>query len=269
MENNSINIFTKKYLEDLLKTRSNYTLFNPLERNLEDYKSNYRFYEKEYRNEYFFKNTLFNKIVLGKHSLNTTFALNEVVVNKSKADMIIVNKNVPIIYEIKTELDNFYKLEHQIQDYFKISTLVYVVTGENTYYPLYKLLKGTNVGIYVLNKRNSLSLKKEAISEKSFLEHESLFKLLRKNEYEKILMYKFGYLPKVRDFEYYSSCYEMFKEIDIKEAYRRVYSELKQRDTKFEKEYIQCIPYEFRWLVYSSKFNKASYEELIDIFQNK
>ncbi|WP_332651836.1 sce7726 family protein [Lysinibacillus sp. 54212] len=266
--NKSINIFSKRYLESILKKKKDSGGGSYLGGIIEEYKYYYKFFEKEYRNEYFYKNTLFNKIVLGKHSINTTYALNEVVINKSKADMIIVNRNSPIVYEIKTELDNFDKLEHQIKDYYKISKLVYVVTAENTFYPLYRILKGSNVGIYVLTRRNTLSLKKKAV-ENTYLEHKALFKLLRKNEYEKIIMGCFGKIPKVRDFEYYTACFELFEQIEINEAYTKVYKELEKRDTVYEKKYLSMIPYELRWLVYTSKFNEASYEELIDIFYNE
>lgn len=48
--------------------------------------------KKKYRNEYFYKNTLLNKLLLGRHSLNTTTALSEVPINKSKADFILIEK---------------------------------------------------------------------------------------------------------------------------------------------------------------------------------
>ena len=34
---------------------------------------------KDYRNEYFYKNTLLNKILLGRHSMKTSAALRELV----------------------------------------------------------------------------------------------------------------------------------------------------------------------------------------------
>ena len=61
--------------------------------------------KNNYRNEYFYKNTLLNKLLLGVHSINTTTALTEVPIAKSKADFVLINGKA-VVYEIKTELDN-------------------------------------------------------------------------------------------------------------------------------------------------------------------
>lgn len=66
----------------------------------------------QYRNEYFYKNTLLNKLLLGIHSPRTTTALTEIPVAKSIADFILINGKA-VVYEIKTELDNFDRLEGQ------------------------------------------------------------------------------------------------------------------------------------------------------------
>ncbi len=57
---------------------------------------------QSYRNEYFYKNTLLNKLLLGVHSINTT-ALTEVPVKY--ANQILFNKWKSCKHEIKTELD--------------------------------------------------------------------------------------------------------------------------------------------------------------------
>ena len=78
----------------------------------------YKFMSKSYRNEYFYQNTLLNKLLLGKHSINTTTALTQVPICKSKADFILINGKA-VVYEIKTELDTFDRLNNQLRDYFK------------------------------------------------------------------------------------------------------------------------------------------------------
>ena len=50
----------------------------------------YQYLRKEYQNEYYYKNTLLNKLLLGVHSPRTTTALTEVPVAKSKADFIVI-----------------------------------------------------------------------------------------------------------------------------------------------------------------------------------
>lgn len=89
----------------------------------------YNHLKKEYQNEYYYKNTLLNKLLLGVHSPKTTTALTEVPVGNSKADFILINGKA-VVYEIKTALDNFERLDGQIQDYFKAFSRVVVVTSE-------------------------------------------------------------------------------------------------------------------------------------------
>lgn len=262
-----IKIYSKKYLEGILEKYEKYRDVRSVINDVNEIIGNYKLLDNNYRNEYFYKNNLFNKIVLGRHNLNTSYALNEVVINKSKADMIIVNNERPIVFEIKTELDNFDKLEHQINDYYKISSKVFVVTAESSFYPLYRILKNSDVGIYVLSKRNTLSLKKEAHENLGRLDHITLFKLLRKYEYENIIMGYFGFTPVVSAFEYYTECLSLFHQIEIVNAQKLVFMEIKKRGTNFEKKYIYSIPYEIRWLVYSSKFNEIAYENLVSIFK--
>lgn len=87
----------------------------------------YNILKTEYRNEYYYKNTLLNKLLLGVHSVNTTTALTEIPIAKSKADFVLINGKA-VVYEIKTELDNLERLESQINDYFKAFDHVAVVT---------------------------------------------------------------------------------------------------------------------------------------------
>lgn len=62
--------------------------------------------DKEYRNEYFYKNTIFNQLLVQKHDLYNTAALTELPIADSKADFVMINGK-GVVYEIKTDLDNF------------------------------------------------------------------------------------------------------------------------------------------------------------------
>ena len=66
----------------------------------------YNYIDSSYRNEYFYKNTLLNKLLIHVHRVKTTVALTEVPIARSKADFIMINGKA-VVYEIKTELDTF------------------------------------------------------------------------------------------------------------------------------------------------------------------
>lgn len=228
----------------------------------------YKFMSKSYRNEYFYQNTLLNKLLLGKHSINTTTALTQVPICKSKADFILVNGKA-VVYEIKTELDTFDRLDTQLRDYFKAFSYVCVVTSENQYDRAVDILKDTPVGVYVLTKQNRISMKfrKEPIEDISQLNHTAIFKVLHKREHENILLQYFGKLPDVPQVFYYGECLKQFSQIPIMHAYRMALKQLKKRNRVEVSEFAK-IPYELKSLIYFSTPSTSDWQ-VINGFLNQ
>lgn len=206
-ENNLIlnRLFTQNVFFDMIDTNDNTTYGAVIQRFVNDYENKdngalisevYRFMSKSYRNEYFYQNTLLNKLLLGKHSINTTTALTQIPISKSKADFILINGKA-VVYEIKTELDTFERLDTQLRDYFKAFNHVCVVTSDSQYDRAASLLQNTPVGIYALTPQNTISskLRKEPQEDNSRLDYTAIFKVLHKKEYENILLQYFGELP--------------------------------------------------------------------------
>ncbi|MBS4219044.1 sce7726 family protein [Bacillus sp. FJAT-49711] len=223
--------------------------------------SMYNFIKKNYRNEYFYKNTLFNKLLIGRHSLNTTTALTELPINSSIADFIMINGKA-IVYEIKTELDSFERLEQQLNDYYKAFTTVYLVTSESNEQKAKKILSNSNVGLIILNKRNCLSEKKKASSDYSLLEKKVMFNILRKYEFENIITDNFGSLPQATPVNYYRECFALFEKIEIEILYKLFIRELKKRNKVDVVNYMRYVPYELRYIFYFSKTLQKRYKEL-------
>ena len=218
--------------------------------------------KKNYRNEYFYKNTLLNKLLLGVHSVNTTTALTEMAIAKSKADFVLINGKA-VVYEIKTELDNLDRLSSQIDDYYKAFDHVAVVTYEKNLQQLQKVLESIDkpVGIYVLRKNGKLGTVRKPQRYTGDLDKEVIFKLLRKSEYEDIIVQRYGYLPEVTQFKYYSVCKKMFLQIPIEESYLLALRILKKR-MQLEKEEFVKIPYELKFLAYFMELTYDDYQKL-------
>lgn len=262
-ENNVIlnRLFTQDVFFDMIDTNDNSTYGTVIQRfvNAPEDKDNgtlisevYRFMSKSYRNEYFYQNTLLNKLLLGKHSINTTTALTQIPISKSKADFILINGKA-VVYEIKTELDTFERLDTQIRNYFKAFNHVCVVTSYSQYDRVASILENTPVGIYVLTPQNTISskLRKEPQEDNSHLDYTAIFKVLNKREYENILQQYFGNLPVATQAFYYGECLKQFSRISILNAYGMALQQLKKRNrikiSEFKK-----IPYELKALVYFS-----------------
>ncbi|MNW39553.1 hypothetical protein D3C74_166430 [compost metagenome] len=223
--------------------------------------------KKEYRNEYFYKNTILNKLLLGIHKPTTTTALTEVSIGKSKADFVLINGRA-VVYEIKTELDNLDRLESQIANYFKAFTRVSVLASEDHVDALVKRLGESPVGICVLTKKGTIQEKKQPQEYLNQLNKEIMFKILRKQEYESLIVKHFGTLPDTSQFEYYRACKQLFCQIDTGAAYLDFVATLKKRG-QIDVESYKQIPYELKFLVYFSEFKTNDYRRLNSFLQQK
>lgn len=217
----------------------------------------YQYLKSNYQNEYYYKNLLLNELLV--NTCNTT-ALTELPVGKSKADFILINE-AAVVYEIKTALDNFSRLDSQIADYYQAFSKVTVVVPEDNCKSISQKLGNSPAGICLLTKEGRLELYKEPAEFHEALSKTIMFKILRKNEYERILRTLFGSLPVVSQFEYYRTCKALFESLAIETAYEMFVKALKSRITVAAAEYSN-IPYELRFLVYFLNYKKKDYENL-------
>ncbi len=208
-----------------------------------------------HRNEYFYKNELLNSLLIQNGKISSCSALTELPVADSKTDMIFVDKNdVGTVYEIKTELDTLNRLESQIQDYYKAFPYIYVVTSSNHLHQLEQALEETNVGIIKLTNDNKFVYRKEAAYNAGSFSHDVLFRILRKKEFESIVMKYFGKLPEVSDFVYYRTCFELLENLDIVLFQKEVMSCLRKRNLVQDvDDFTKNVPYELSFYGYFSK----------------
>ena len=211
----------------------------------------YHYMDGSYRNEYYYKNTIFNKLLLEQHDLYTTAALTELPIANSK-------------------VDNFNRLASQIQDYYKVYCYVNIVVGYKNFEKTKKLLDGTPVGIYVLYDNGNLLCRKKARYNASELSYEAIFNILRKKEFEDIILRHFRKLPAVNDFQYYRECLKLIKKINIKTLQKETMEVLKKRTLLVVAEaFEESIPYELSFYVYFSKKNHEQYDKICDFLNKK
>lgn len=220
----------------------------------------YHYISKSYRNEYFYKNTLLNKLIINAHRLNTTTALTEVPIAKSKADFIMINGKA-VVYEIKTELDTFERLLTQVNDYYKAFDHVCVVTSERQLPELQQMLGDSPVGFYILTKKNTIRRIKEPEQFRESLDAQIMFKMLNRPEYESIILSEFGKLPDVTPVRYYRECQKLLCEFPLDKFYIFFLRELKKRN-KIEIIDYSSIPEALHFLVYFSKDSQKELGEL-------
>ena len=247
--------FIKKINKHFQSQKINHT-------NLEIIKVVYKALQKDYRCEYIYKNNLLLDIIK-RYRLDNTLTLNELKIGSSKADLVMLN-GVIRIFEIKTELDGFSKLSKQISDYQKFADSVYIVTDEKYAQKLKIEYANTSIGIIVLNKNNVLIEEKKASNNDENLDFETIFKVLRKQEYLDLVKSEFGFIPNVPNTKIFKVCYEMlYKKMSVKQFQEKVLLILKKRKLHSPNLLIsKKTPKELRYICNSLNLKEKEYEYL-------
>jgi hypothetical protein len=229
--------------------------------NLDIIKSLYKTLQKQYRCEYVYKNNLVQKLIK-EHSLKTTLILNELKISASKADLVMLNGAVRI-FEIKTELDDFTKLSKQLADYQKFADEVSIVTDEKSAEKLKVEYADTNIGIIVLDTKNNLQTIKEVSNNTALFEFDTIFKILRKQEYLDLVTDNFGDVPDVPNTLIFKACYELLSSIDIIDFQKQVLNKLKERKLQ-NPDLLKSsnTPKELKHICNSLDFNENEYHKL-------
>jgi len=231
----------------------------------------YSHLSKEHRNEYYYINTLLNKLLVGIHSVNSTTALSQVRIGGHIADFVMINGEGRV-YEIKSDLDNYKRLYDQLNDFYRAFSKVSVLADIHERDSIEHLLAGFGdmgeaVGIYVLSERDTIFGKANIREPKQFdynLDHCCIFKLLRKREYENVILQAFGMLPQVAPVFQFRACLEQFEQMQIKEAQDMAFNELKKRN-KISKVIFEQIQQELKSTIYFSGLSRklTQLEELL------
>lgn len=227
----------------------------------------YKFLSKSYRNEYIYKNTIIKNILLGRHSLNTAYLINECRVGNSKADSVILN-GTSTVYEIKSEYDTFVRLEQQLNDYKKAFEYIYIVVPEVSVQKLKIEFINKNIGILQLNKNNSLTKIQDAQSNKEYFDKEIIFDILNQKEYMLIVHKYFQNIPELPNTRIYSIYKEYFKQIDIKVIHDEFVEILKQRgNNKLLKDFVLSMPDSLKALALQTKLTKKAKINLLNVLK--
>lgn len=262
-------VFTCGIITDLLTKGTNEVYEYVVRRYVDDPESKthgeivseiYAHLGREKRNEYYYMNTLLNKLLVGIHNVNTTTALSKVRVGQSIADIVMINGDGKIyVVEIKSALDNFDRLYNQISNYFTAFSKVSIFSSIHELERVERILSGFGdmgeaVGIYVLSDHDTIFNKARSREPKQYvdcLEYSSIFKLMRKREYESVLRQYYGEIPQTPPAFYFKTCLELFKQIPILTAQGMVFLQLKKRN-HIDKSEFEGIQRELKSVVYFS-----------------
>ena len=228
----------------------------------------YKYLLQNYRNEYIYKNAIANRILLGIHSLNTSFMLQEFRVGSCKVDTVVLN-GTSNAYEIKTELDSLERLSKQVETYLKVFDMVHVITYPGHTEKVRKAVPEC-VGLMELVKGEHIKTLRKAISGKNTISTDVLFDSLRKSEYQAIVREYYGSAPIVPNTQAYSVYKELFTKIEPAVAHDLAVTQLKKRgNSLLLKDFIGSVPEYFKSLSVSGRFSNKDMVEVQAMLQSK
>ncbi len=196
---------------------------------------------RNYRNEYVYKNAIARKILLGKHSLKSSFMLTEFRAGNCKADAVILNGS-STVYEIKSTYDSVTRLERQLNAYHQIFDHINIITSEDQVAKVESVINDS-VGLMILTDRYSISTIREPTSQKLRVSPAVIFDSLRKPEYISIIKQQFGYIPDVPNTKIYNACKTLFVTLDPQVAHDEMVRVLKKRGSCFQlREFVTQMP---------------------------
>ncbi|MCS4484372.1 sce7726 family protein [Gleimia sp. 6138-11-ORH1] len=193
------------------------------------------------RPDYYFRNKIIEKLVLGRHSLNTTTVLNEFRVRDSILDLGIVNGEL-IAYEIKSDRDSLFRLSSQFEDYRRFFRFINVVTAEKHVRTIKKEMP-SHVGIIVLTKRGTLHIERRAEDQIAFNDPVTMAASLRKAEVLEVIK-RLGFeMEEVPNTLFHRIASSYFRAADPEELSTCIRGTLrKSRDFSYLSSELDCFP---------------------------
>lgn len=201
---------------------------------------------REYRHEYIYKNAIAEKILLGKHNLNTAFMLTEFRADDCKADAVVLN-GTSHVYEIKSEMDSFERLDRQLAAYRKMFDFITVITTERLFKDVEERVS-PEVGIRVLAEGKyqfkTQGCRREAISNKANVDPIVIFNSLQRQEYLKVIKEMFGVsLSHLPNTQIYGEAKKFFARLSPETAHDNMVEMLKNRkQTRRLVDFIMEVP---------------------------
>lgn len=198
----------------------------------EDLRKNYKF-------EYYIKNLIARKILIGRHSMNTATLLSEFRVGANKADSVIINGQ-STCYEIKSEYDDMSRLTNQLQSYLKIFDKVNVVTT-NSHIEKVLRIAPESVGVIKLGRNDALTEIRAAAISTDPVDVDILIASLRRPEYMALVKELCQETPTCPNTRIYEECRKLLREVDSQQL-RSAFCRIIKKSRKIDNTYVSALP---------------------------
>lgn len=214
------------------------------------------------RDEYIYRAALTQKVLMGKHSLNTACMLNEFRAGTCKADLVILN-GTATVYEIKSERDSLDRLINQISNYKKVFAKIYVIAAEGHVQKVLQIVP-KDVGVLKLSKRYQISAMREAADRSRHIDPVAVFESLRSAEAQTVLRALGVAIPDLPNTKLHSAMRELFRQLDPTDVQTTMVKVLKQtRDLAPLIDLVERLPASLHAAALSIPVRRADHERLV------
>lgn len=222
--------------------------------------------ESGVRDEYVFRSAIAQKILLGRHSLNTATILNEFRAGCCKADVVILN-GTSTAYEIKSERDTLSRLPNQLSNYRRVFARVYVVVGASHLSEVRCSIPG-DVGVLLLTDRFTFRMLREARDLPEATSPLMILEVLRTHEAVSVLSALNLDIPNVPNTQMRAALKEIFVDLDPVEVHQQMVKELKRsRSQATLTQFVRALPASVRAAALAVKPDMRSQDRIIEAVQ--
>lgn len=225
------------------------------------------FLDSEYPNEYFYKNLIAQKILLGRHSLNTATMLSEFRVGANKADCVILNGK-STCYEIKTDYDSLARLDDQLSSYLQLFDEVYVVCS-GRYEQTILNIAPLAVGVMTLTEKNTFQILRKACTRQVSLNRKLVMQALRQPEYRELAERLSGKKINLPNTLIYNECFSIIENYKDEIFLNKNFTEILKKSRKNNGRLINNLPKSLANAAISYRFSKKERETLIKYFKEE
>jgi len=216
-----------------------------------------------HRDEYIYRAAVTQKVLIGKHSLNTASMLSEFRIGSCKADLVILN-GTATVYEIKSERDSLARLVNQVENYKRVFATVNVIASEGHIEGILNTIPA-DVGVMCLSRRYQITPVREALDCPDRICPVTVFESLRMAESIAILRAMGVTVPEAPNTQKHAVMRDLFARLDPAALHAQMVLTLKQtRDLAPLGDFINRLPKSLQAAALSVSVRRYEHSRLID-----
>lgn len=220
------------------------------------------------RDEYVYRAALTQKLLMGKHSLNTASMLTEFRAGTCKADLVILN-GTATAYEIKSERDSLIRIENQLANYRKVFATVNVIVSES-HVDSVVATTPQDVGVMSLSGRYQIQTVRDALAQPERVCPRTIFESLRSEEAKMVLNTLDVASPDVPNTRLRTTLRSIFEKQDASAVHAAMVETLKRtRSLASLAKFVKKLPWSLHALALGTKPRANEQERLIQALSTR